>query len=93
MTKAKTNLKLVTEYPVIAYKCGLRAGNQVRLKKEIVVRDHKGKPTGTVHRKGEVWLVLRGAKEKPVVVWLRQPNGQTYLSDDDKSIFETFELV
>ena len=93
MTKAKSKYKHVTDYPVTKYKCGLKAGDRVRLKRDIVVRDHKGKPTGKVYRKGEKWTVLSGAKEKPLVVWFRQADGERQTWDDDKSIFDTFEIV
>lgn len=93
MTKVKPKYKLVTKYPITNYICGLKAGDRLRLKCDIVVRDYRGKLTGEVHRKGEIWSVLRGAKEKPVVVWLRQPDGKPHTWDDDESIFKTFELI
>lgn len=91
MTKDKW--EFVNEYPIEKYKCGLKAGDRVMLKHDIVIRDHKGKPTGIVHPKGEIWNVLSGAKEKPIVVWLQQADGKRHTWDDDESIFETFETI
>jgi hypothetical protein len=92
MTKDK--YILVTEYPVTEYKCGLKSGDQVRLKKDLIVRDHRNRPTGDVHRKGEVWTVLRGSKEGRIDVWLRQPDGKSQTWDDDAvSIDEWFERM
>src|SRR5207247_9799454 len=67
--------KFVSEFPISEYRCGLRAGQRVRLKHDITVLDHKGQPTGKVHREGEIGSLLRGSKEPPVVVWLRQTDG------------------
>ena len=91
MTKRK--FKLVTEYPVQDYRCGLRAGDRVRLKHDIIVRDHLGKPTGVIHRAGEIWVVLSGAAEDPAIVWLRQPDGKRHTWDDAPSIFNIFEIL
>ncbi len=91
--KSESEWKFVTEYPITEYRCGLKAGDRVRVKCDIVVRDHRGKPTGQVHSKGEIWTVLRGAKEKPVDVWLRQADGEPHTWTDDDSIFQTFEIV
>ena len=37
----KNKFKLITKMPVSKYKCGLKAGDFVRLKKNIVVRGKK----------------------------------------------------
>lgn len=89
----KKEWRFVSEYPIERYKCGLNAGDRVRLRHDIVVTNHKGKPTGKVYPKGEIWNVLTGAKEEPVVVWFRQADGDRHTWDDDESIFETFEIV
>jgi hypothetical protein len=92
MTKDK--FILVTEYPATKYKCGLKAGDEVRLKKDLVVRDHRNRPTGEVHGKGEVWTVLRGSKDGRIDIWFRQPDGKSHTWDDDSvSIEEWFEVV
>ena len=64
------------------YKCGLVAGQRVRLKKDIVVRTHDGAPSGTVHRGGEEWTVLTGITTDPVL-WFRQADGERCTWDDD----------
>lgn len=89
----KTEWKFISEYPITNYKCGLKAGDRVRLKNEIVITDHKGKPTGKIYPKGEIWTVLNGSKGDPIVVWLQQANGSRHTWDDDLSFFETFEVV
>jgi hypothetical protein len=63
MTDEETGDKfiLVDEYPVTRYKCGLKAGDQVRLKKDLVGFDHKYRPTGKVDPKGQIWTVLKGS--------------------------------
>ncbi len=97
MTDEKTGDKfiLVAEYSVTKYKCGLKAGDRVRLKKDLVVRDYKNRPTGEVHPKGEIWTVLRGSIVKGEVdVWFRQADGEVHSWDDNReSIAEWFELI
>jgi len=89
----KNEWKLIGEYPIKEYSCGLVAGQKVKLRSDIVVTDHAGNPTGTVHKAGEIWEVLTGSKEPPIVVWLRQPDGKRHTWDDDSSIFEHFEVI
>jgi hypothetical protein len=91
MTKDKYTL--VAQYPITEYRCGLIPGDKVRLKKDIILTDHKGNPTGGKCTKGEIWTVLSGAKEEPIVVWFRQANGERHTWDDDKSIFGIFEKI
>ncbi len=88
-----TEYKPVKDYPIEKYKCGLKAGDKIRLLRDILIKDHNDKPTGKIYRKGEVWTVLPGAKETPVVVWFRQADGELHTWDDDKSIFETFQKI
>lgn len=91
MTKDK--FIFVSDFPITKYKCGLKAGERVRLKKDLIVTC-RNRPTGDVHRKGEVWSVLRGSKEGRIDVWFRQPDGQSHTWDDDAaSIGEWFELI
>lgn len=87
------NIKFVSEYPIEQYRCGLKAGDQVRLKRDIVVKNSKGTPTGKVHPAGGIWRVLPGAKSQPIVVWLLQADGQRHTWDDDASFVDAFELV
>lgn len=75
------------------YKCGLVAGQRVRLKKDLVITTYDGVPTGTVHRAGEEWLVLTGIRTDPVL-WFRQPDGERCTWDDDTaSVDEWFERM
>jgi hypothetical protein len=85
--------KFVNEYHIEKYKCGLKAGDRVRLKHDIVITDHKGNPPSKVYPRGEIWNVLTGAKEEPIVVWFRQADGERHTWDDDESIYETFEII
>jgi hypothetical protein len=90
---SKDTFKLVTEYPVTEYACGARAGDRVRLRRDIPIQDHTGKHTGEIHHAGEIWSVLRGAAEEPVVVWLRQADGETQTWSDDSDFLRTFEIL
>ena len=72
----------VSDYPVEHYRCGARAGDRVRLRRDI----------GT-HSAGEIWSILRGAAEVPVVVWLRQADGETHTWSDDEDFLATFEIL
>lgn len=85
--------KLVTSYSVSTYRCGLRAGDRVALRDNLVVRDHRGEPTGKVYPAGELWQVLKGSKDDTGVVWFRQADGHRHTWDDDPEIFETFEVI
>ena len=91
--KKKPEWKLVTEFSVAEYQCGLHAGDNIRLKSDIVVKDVKGRATGTVHKAGEVWTVLRGARDDPSVLRLRQADGETHFWDDDMTVFHQFETL
>src|SRR5688572_19010275 len=93
MPKSKAQYKLVTEYPVTEYRCGARAGQRVRLRRGLVVRDDQNKPTGMVHAIGEVWTVVRGASEEPRVLWLREPSGASQTWSDDDEFWDWFERV
>ena len=93
MARKRNDWKLVTEFPVVEYQCGARAGDSLRLRKDIVVRNHLGNPTGQVHRADEIWQVLRGTESPPTVVWLRQPDGKSHTWDDDPGLWEWFERI
>ena len=92
MSKSKPKWKLVGAYPITEYQCGIRAGERVRLRQELVVRDHRGEPP-YVHRAGEIWTVLSGSAEPPVDVWLRQPDGERHTWSDDDDFWIWFERV
>jgi hypothetical protein len=85
--------KIIESYPITQYKCGLVAGQQLRLLKDLVIRDRRGRATGKVIRAGEIWLVIPGSDEPPLDVWLRGPDGERHTWDDLPSIFDHFELV
>jgi hypothetical protein len=74
------------------YQCGLRAGDRVRLRRDIAVTQD-GRLTGTVHSAGEIWKVLSGASGDPGVVFLLQPDNKRHTWDDKQSIYDMFELV
>jgi hypothetical protein len=90
---SKPKWKLVTNYDVLEYRCGARAGDHVRLRNDIIVRDHDDRPTGEVHNTGEIWTVLPGAKGDPGAVWLRQADGDRCTWSDDDKFWEQFEIV
>ena len=85
--------KPITEYPISEYRCGARAGDCVRLRRDMVVCDHKDRPTGEVHRAGEIWTVLRGTAEVQPIIWLRQPEGDAHTWSDDDNFLQTFEII
>jgi hypothetical protein len=88
----KNQWKLIHNYDVTNYQCGLKAGDWVRLRKDLHTARHDGTPTG-VYLAGEIWHVLSGASEDPGVVWFRRPDGNRHTWDDDPSIFDWFEKV
>ena len=92
MAKAKPDLKVISDYPITDYKCGIRAGERVRLRQELICRDHRGKQTAIQHA-GEIWTVLSGSAEPPVDVWLRQPDGERHTWSDDDDFWIWFERV
>lgn len=85
--------KMVNNYPLTKYNCGLNAGDLVELVRSIVIKDTNSKPTGVRHLKGEIWNVLPGSKQDPGIVWLRQADGDTHTWDDDETIFHTFKKI
>jgi hypothetical protein len=72
----------VRDYPVEQYRCGAKAGDRVRLRRDI-----------GVHPVGQIWSVLRGAAEEPIVIWLRQADGETHTWSDDEDFLATFEIL
>lgn len=75
------------------YRCGLVAGQRVRLKKDIAVVTYNGVPTGTYHRAGQEWIVLAGITTDPVL-WFRRPDGERCTWDDDAAeVAEWFERI
>jgi hypothetical protein len=93
MPKKKQGWQLVTADAVTEYKCGARVGERVRLRKDVVVIDHRGKPTGEVHHAGEIWSVTKGSAVPPLDIWLREPNGSAHTWDDDADFWNWFERI
>jgi hypothetical protein len=89
----QSKYKLPAEFPVTEYKCGLKAGDRVRLIRDIIIRDDYGLPTGRAFPEGEIWTVRPGAIDKTVVVWFRRADGNLHTWDDDEAIFKTFERL
>ena len=83
--------KLVTGYELAEYPCGLRAGDRVRLTRELVVLAHTGE-INEVRPSGEVWTVLPGVENEPAVIWFRRPDGDRH-TWDAANVFDWFERV
>src|SRR4051794_11626748 len=92
MPKSKSKWKLVVDFPITEYRCGVRAGEQVRLRQQLVVRDHRDRPK-KIREPGEIWTVVRGAAEEPRVVWLREPDGTSHTWDDSDVFWSWFERL
>ena len=73
-------------FTIVHYRCGLRAGDQLRL-----LRPLPGDGSGC--EIGSVWTVLTGSPQDPDALWLRQPDGTLHSWDDDESIFEYFDRL
>ena len=84
--------KLIESYTVSTYRCGLRAGQKIALRRDLILTNSKG-PTGKVHPEGEVYTVLHGSKDDPGVVWLSDGDGHRCTWDDGPEIYEWFELI
>ena len=83
----------ITEFNIMEYQCGLKAGDRVELIVDFPVYEEDGSEVTRIHRKGEIWTVLTGADDDPSVLWLRQPDGELHSFDDDLAIFEIFRLL
>jgi len=89
----KPQWRYIERYDVKQYQCGLRAGEYVRLRRDLPLYDWVGRATGNVYSAGLVWRVLPGAAEDPGVVFLLRPDGERHVWDDEQAIFEWFERV
>ena len=89
----KKKWKLIGDYPVKKYQCGLVAGQKLRLRKDVVIQDTDGKRTGKVYRAGDIWTVIPGSAEPPLDVWLQRPDGGRHTWPDSPEIFEKFEKL
>ena len=63
------------------YPNGVRAGARLRLKNDLPIYDHEGRPSGVVHRAGEIWVALPGRSTSPDVVRLEKPDGSPHTWD------------
>ena len=88
---SSNEFRLVTEYGLTDYPCGLSAGTRLRIKKEIVTRQGNA-PTGVVYPVGETWTVLNGVVDEPGIIWLRQADGESHTWDAE-DILDTFEKI
>jgi hypothetical protein len=93
MPKSKLKWQLIGEYPITEYQCGARAGDQVKLRRDLVIRDHKGMPTGELHREGEICAVVNGCAVPPLDVWLKWPDGERHTWSDNDGFWEWFERI
>jgi|WetSurMetagenome_2_1015567.scaffolds.fasta_scaffold1363489_1 hypothetical protein len=91
--KDKFGWKLMNEFPITEYTCGLKAGDRVVLKKDLIIRDDGGNPTGKIHSKGEAWVVLPGSKLLPIAVWFQKSDGDRHTLNDDETVFEWIEFI
>lgn len=69
----------VATFTITNYKCGLRAGDTLKLLKNI-----------EEYKAGDVFTVLTGAEEDPDCLWTLDPTRKTCEWDDDVSIYELF---
>lgn len=85
----KDEWKLVTEYTLTEYPVGFQAGDRVRLKRLLEIKDHRGRMTGERHEPGEIWTILPGVVDEPQTIWLMDPDGsrQTW----DETVVDWFE--
>ena len=83
----------VDTFTMQTYRCGLEAGDQLRLRHPLPRQDDSGEPPGKAHKPGEIWTVLTGSLDDPEALWLREPDGTLHSWADDNSIFESFEKL
>lgn len=83
----------ITTFTVQTYRCGLRAGDRLRLRHPLPGYDADGLPTGEGHAVGEVWTVLTGSPDDPEALWLRQSDGELHSWSNDDSILEHFDKL
>jgi hypothetical protein len=79
------------EHTLTEYGCGVRAGDRLRLKRDLDLLDHDGQPTRGVIAAGSIWCVLPGLPREPDVVWLEEPSGKEHTWD--ATVLDDFDLV
>lgn len=67
-------------FTVEEYRCGLRAGDRLSLRRKLP-------GDGPAREIGGVWTVLTGSPQDPEALWLREPDGRLHAWDDDDTIF------
>ena len=82
------NWQLTGPYQV--YECGLKAGQRLRLQKDLECRFEEG---DRVLRKGSLCQVSNRVSPDPGVIWLSFSNGSIIPWYDDPTMFEHFERV
>ncbi|MBL9122938.1 MAG: hypothetical protein JNG90_04855 [Planctomycetaceae bacterium] len=73
--------KLNTDASLREYPCGVKAGDVLLLRAELVSTT-AGVPNGKVYAAGSEWIVLVGFSTEPNTVWFRNPNGDNHTWDD-----------
>ena len=56
-----------------------------------MVRDHRGRPTGKRHRRGELWTVLPDFCQEHDTIWLAEPDGSQHTWDN--TLLQTFSVI
>ena len=80
------------ERTLAVYPGGLKAGDRLRLKRDLQIRDHEGRETGEVLSAGPLWTVVHGLPDEPEVLWLHEPEGDLHTwSEPDAA--DAFDLV
>jgi hypothetical protein len=79
-----TEWKLITsdQMRLENYPCGVRAGDILRLRRGLHIRDHRNRMTGTIHLAGEENVVLLGNPDEPNIIWLERPGGEQHTWDE-----------
>jgi len=80
-----------SEHTLVEYPCGLKAGDRLQLKRDLVIRDHEDRPTGEVIPAGSIWTVFAGHPDEPDVVWLIDPDGEPQTWDE--TVLDDFVLL
>ena len=73
------------------YQCGVRAGDRLRLRRDLPLLDHDGNPTRGTIPAGSIWVVLAGLPNEPDVVWLQEPSGRSHTWDE--TVLDDFDKL
>ena len=100
MTVASTNTpedpqwNLITEFSIATYECGAKAGEYIRLKKDLPITQGSNRVQVGVYKQGRTAVVLKGSKDSPLVLWCRWlDDGENFTWDDEPEFFDWFEVV